>query len=372
MKLTISCLNDNKLMCKCEFDCKSATRCICEKRQIGRRIYYHDNNNIDCSASPLTHDQIHHLIEYHYENFTIEYLEYVFTCPYNRVSKKIDLVIPDKILKLVIGQSFGKINQIPELPDTLTDLYCTNNNLSLKGLPKLPSKLKKLCCGNCRLKNIEPLPNSLEMLICEHNDLKYINVPPNLQYLKCNNSLISNIHNIPNSLKFVDCSHNKLNNLSDIKLSNIETLICNDNNLRILPQLPDNLKTLCCHKNSKLKYLPKLPKSLQLLYCYGCLVNHIPNIPTKILLINIDRPIVSVDDIELYEKSYEKHYIYSPHKNLLLLPELHNSVYLVDHYVKFWYASNIIGNWFLDCKYNPKYKYCIDRLQKEYRELYED
>ena len=28
--------------------------------------------------------------------------------------------------------------------------------------------------------------------------------------------------------------------------------------------------------------------------------------------------------------------------------------------------------WFLDCKYNPKYKYCRDRLQKEYNDMFED
>ena len=28
-----------------------------------------------------------------------------------------------------------------------------------------------------------------------------------------------------------------------------------------------------------------------------------------------------------------------------------------------------IENWFLKCKYNPKYKYCRDRLEKEYHNL---
>jgi hypothetical protein len=50
----------------------------------------------------------------------------------------------------------------------------------------------------------------------------------------------------------------------------------------------------------------------------------------------------------------------------------------------FWYKAennlhlkikkkcNMIGEWFLECKYNPKYKYCKDRLIKEYEELYGD
>jgi len=32
--------------------------------------------------------------------------------------------------------------------------------------------------------------------------------------------------------------------------------------------------------------------------------------------------------------------------------------------------SNKIGNWFLECKYNPKYLYCRKRLMKEYDEFY--
>ncbi len=31
-----------------------------------------------------------------------------------------------------------------------------------------------------------------------------------------------------------------------------------------------------------------------------------------------------------------------------------------------------IENWFIDCKYNPEYKYCRDRVQKDYEETYDD
>ena len=34
--------------------------------------------------------------------------------------------------------------------------------------------------------------------------------------------------------------------------------------------------------------------------------------------------------------------------------------------------ATIIGDWFLECKYNPKYKYCSNRLLKEYEELYKE
>jgi len=31
-------------------------------------------------------------------------------------------------------------------------------------------------------------------------------------------------------------------------------------------------------------------------------------------------------------------------------------------------SSDIISDWFLECKYNPQYKYCRDRLDKEYQD----
>lgn len=43
-----------------------------------------------------------------------------------------------------------------------------------------------------------------------------------------------------------------------------------------------------------------------------------------------------------------------------------------NHHLKFKKACNTIGEWFLDCKYNPKYKYCRDRLEAEFNDLYED
>ena len=37
---------------------------------------------------------------------------------------------------------------------------------------------------------------------------------------------------------------------------------------------------------------------------------------------------------------------------------------------KYKKQSNIIGEWFLDCKYNPKYKYCRNMVNRGYDSLY--
>ena len=48
----------------------------------------------------------------------------------------------------------------------------------------------------------------------------------------------------------------------------------------------------------------------------------------------------------------------------------------LDHYCSYWrtyFKDRVvkIEYWFLDCKYNPKYKYCRNRLEKEYEDIYE-
>jgi len=39
-------------------------------------------------------------------------------------------------------------------------------------------------------------------------------------------------------------------------------------------------------------------------------------------------------------------------------------------YLKYIKVVSKIENWFLECKFNPKYKYCQNRLKREYEEIY--
>ena len=44
--------------------------------------------------------------------------------------------------------------------------------------------------------------------------------------------------------------------------------------------------------------------------------------------------------------------------------------YNEDNYIHSKYTVPIIENWFLKCKYNPKYKYCRNFIKKGYDECY--
>jgi hypothetical protein len=156
----------------------------------------------------------------------------------------------------------------------------------------------------------------------------------------------------------------QLDNYNDI--INID---CSRNNLFSLPKLPNSLEILWCY-NNYLSSLPKLPNSLIQLHCYNNKLSSLPELPNSL------------------------RQIYSSHNNLSCLPELPHTFINFTYYfnplytyietyfngnIKFYceYQTNMkrkftnkIGNWFLDCKYNPKYSYCRKRLMKEYEELY--
>ena len=73
------------------------------------------------------------------------------------------------------------MTELPELPDSLIELWCYNNNLS--ELPELPISLKELWCGSNKLTELPELPDSLIKLACCYNNIKYLS-PNNCQVMK--------------------------------------------------------------------------------------------------------------------------------------------------------------------------------------------
>ena len=118
----------------------------------------------------------------------------------------------------------------------------------------------------------------------------------------------------------------KLDNYNDIIY-----LCCRSDNLTSLPTLPSSLIQLSCTRN-KLTSLPTLPFSLIQLYCSGNPINSYIN--------------------NYFGKDWVK---YRKFQHFTLKK-----------------SANKIGNWFLECKYNPGYKYCQRRLVKEYKELFRE
>lgn len=162
-----------------------------------------------------------------------------------------------------------------------------------------------------KLNHLPALPENLRELHCMYNGL--LSLPPlpeNLRVLYCFSNYIEEIPDLPESLEYLWCSCNRL---------------------KRLPKLHEGLKEFYCD-NNKLSFLPLLPYSLKF-HCY------------------VANPIGDYID-KNFESDWKKYRDYQ-HKN---------------------YKNSIdkISEWFLECKYNPKYLYCRKRLIKQYNDLYYD
>ena len=154
-------------------------------------------------------------------------------------------------------------------------------------------------------------------------------------------------------IKFIDDIEHKYNSFEEIlKLDNYNDIIhinCSNNNLSSLPELPNSFTHLYCGYNN-LSYLPNLPNTLINIWCYNNNLCDLPKLPISLIyLYYYNNPI----------HTHIKHY-FSGNKNKYY--EHQQNIQII--------FANKIENWYLDCKYNPKYLYCRKRLMKEYEELY--
>jgi hypothetical protein len=190
--------------------------------------------------------------------------------------------------------------------DFISEINCSNNNLTF--LPKLPVYLVTLYCSNNNLSLLPKLPPFLECLECSNNKLTSLPaLPKTLMRLYTADNTLSELPVIPLKLRILHCSNNKLSKLPHIP-GKVSTLNCINNNITDLPDMPENI--------------------YYLLY--------------------INNPIS--DFIYTYFKGH--HRLYFDWK---------------DSYKKKYVSK--LSDWFLECKYNPKYKYCRDRINAEYNEL---
>lgn len=288
------------------------------------------------------------------------------------------------------------ITYLPELPKTLIKLYCQENQI--EKLPELPTSLSTLECHNNKLIELPELPSNLIHLICSDNKLTSLpTLPEELEMLCCTYNKIEKIPNWPLFLVKLYITHNKFKELPEVEPSknNLEILYCGENKLEKLPRLSTYLTILVCYEN-KLKNLPKLPNSLKKLYCENNELTTLPELPDSLENVNCgDNPITylprSVTKMDSYNAAlhedgeelkaaflqrrvfYRQNFLYSDTPihhivNTFFKGRMEKYFEFDDKCLKKF--ANKISEWFLDCKYNPKYKYCQKRLEQEYKNDY--
>lgn len=304
----------------------------------------------------------------------------------------------------VLNIQNGCANCIDRLPPKLEELYCNGSDIQV--LPDLPDTLKRLWCHDNKLTKLPKLPDSLKSLRCSYNKLSWLpNLPKSLEKLDCSgNYLLTKLPKLPDGLLKLNCKLCDLFELPSIP-DTLYDLKCNANrNLKSIPWLPKNIKCLHCH-NCSLQDLPYVPYELQIYYHnhhntkWGSCNNQLylarkePN-SLKIKFAIHENPVVNNwyplrYNYTNYDKgrlSYKRIFynMMGTFQNVMIRPKYvdelkHWNGYMKDVYdyydhklktEKLFVAK--IEKWFIDCKYNPEYKYCRDRLAKEYKELYDD
>jgi Leucine-rich repeat (LRR) protein len=168
------------------------------------------------------------------------------------------------------------------------------------------------------------------------------------------------------------CNNSKLDKLPKLPL-NLKKLSCYKNNLTSLPNLPNTLQELYCSEN-QITHLSKLPKSLEYFGCSKNKLKYLPNLPNSIKSLNFsDNQVTSLSNLS--KNIQHVYYNNNPIYNLLKYFDDFGFLSL-PKYLKWKEKSeslfvNKIEIWFLECKYNPKYKYCRDRVNGEYEILFE-
>ena len=131
------------------------------------------------------------------------------------------------------------------------------------------SQVKTLDFSNKGITELPPLSKykNLTRLNCNNNKLRKIpDLPNNLKYLNIRNNQIEKLPTrLPKSLRSLDCANNRIKNLPAELPPYLKILVCNNNRISILPPLQNlNLKRLECIGNDVL-YLYNLPSSLLVL-----------------------------------------------------------------------------------------------------------
>jgi Leucine-rich repeat (LRR) protein len=104
--------------------------------------------------------------------------------------------------------------------------------------------------------------------IAHENIVEIISIPNNVvDEVICNNNQLKSLPKLPNDLVNLWCYDNKLTSLPELP-NNLKILTCLGNQLTYLPELPQSLKELVCFKNN-IKQLPNL-RNLQNLKWVSC------------------------------------------------------------------------------------------------------
>ncbi|MGE5398079.1 MAG: S-layer homology domain-containing protein [Chitinophagales bacterium] len=121
----------------------------------------------------------------------------------------------------------------------------------------------------------------LKTLLCEDNQLTSLpDLPPSLTNLHCDGNQLTSLPTLPASLTYLYCDNNQVTSLPALPGS-LSVLGSSRNQLTSLPSLPDNLTYLSCAIN-QITSLPTLPNSLIQLQFNDNQITNLPALPDSL------------------------------------------------------------------------------------------
>lgn len=175
---------------------------------------------------------------------------------------------------------------------------------------------------------------------------KLPNLPQRLEILNCSNNFLVELPELPSTLRYIDVRHNDLLDLP-VSIKNCNLADWDDSD-----EAFDYYFTEYNIHGQDVR--ERLRKEL------GKVINPLFNFKYHYRDYYFDPK--WYDDLQFETR------IINGEKVLIKLSHLCIMIKRINHYK----AIPVIENWFLECKYNPKYGYCQRRLQSQYDEMYED
>lgn len=137
---------------------------------------------------------------------------------------------------------------------------------NIENIPQKLPQIRLFHCTNNLLKNIDNLPNTLQELNLDGNELAEIDISilDNLKNLFLNHNRLTKLDNFPESLEELHVSFNQLTQLNFLSSPLLKVVNISDNNILRIENLPNSVSELNMDNNPSIEFihssLPIQPK----------------------------------------------------------------------------------------------------------------